>query len=231
VKVCAILPAYNEATRIDAVLDIVTQATQVQEVLVVDDGSTDTTSAVVQAHPSFATGTLRLHRQEPNQGKGAAMQAGAERTDAEILVFLDADLIGLKPAQVDALVVPVASGSVAMALGRFRGGNYWTSLAQTLAPNISGQRAIRRDVFLSVPAVGQARYGVELAILNHVLALGLPMTYVPFDDVSHPQKEKKLGFVRGVLSRMEMYRQMMPYLWRGMLVRLRRKSGGRRHRE
>ena len=223
VKVCAILPAYNEGSRITRVLDVVTSASSLSEVLVVDDGSSDNTSEVVKHHPQYGK-KLRLLRQEPNQGKGAAMWAGGARTDADILVFLDADLINLKPEQINALIEPVASGKCLMALGVFRGGNFWTSLAQVLAPNISGQRAIRRDVFLSVPGVSDARYGVELAITNHVFAEGHPMTYVTLKDVSHPQKEKKLGLLKGSLSRLTMYKEMTPYVIRGLAVRFRLKK-------
>src|SRR5437762_4238125 len=52
------------------------------------------------------------------------MTAGAEAADAEVLVFLDADLIGLKPEHVDALAMPVIEGAAKMAVGRFSGGRF-----------------------------------------------------------------------------------------------------------
>lgn len=214
-RVIAIVPAYNEGNRLRPVLDVLTAAPSVDAVVAVDDGSTDTTFTVASTHPACAAGKLRVVRQEHNQGKGAAMQRGAEEAeDADILLFLDADLIGLTVDHVEALIAPVKSGTKVMALGVFRGGNFWTTLAQILAPNISGQRAIRRDVFLSVPCIASARYGVELAITSHVLGEGLPMTDVVFKDVSHPTKERKLGLWRGVAARVRMYQQMAPYLLR-----------------
>lgn len=214
-RVIAIVPAYNEGSRILPVLDVLTTAPSVATVIAVDDGSQDDTFRVASTHPACASGKLRVVRQEQNQGKGAAMQRGAdEAVDADVLLFLDADLIGLTVAHVEKLLAPVCSGEKVMALGVFRGGNFWTTLAQILAPNISGQRAIRREVFLSVPCLADARYGVELAITSHVLGEGLPMTDVTLKDVSHPTKERKLGLWRGVLARLRMYEQMMPYLVR-----------------
>jgi polyisoprenyl-phosphate glycosyltransferase len=214
VKACAVVPAYNEAGRISRVLDTLHASPSVTEIVVVDDGSADDTAAVVQAHPAAVAGKLRLIQHNPNRGKGAAMVTGADAATADVVVFLDADLIGLTPAHVDALVQPVLSGKVAMALGVFRGGRGATTLAQILAPNISGQRAIRRDVFLAIPCVSKSGYGVELAITGFVIEEGLPMCRVVLTDVTHPMKEEKLGFFRGAAARARMYGQMLPYLLR-----------------
>jgi glycosyltransferase involved in cell wall biosynthesis len=200
-----VVPAYNEGRRIVPVLDTLAAAPSVDAIVAVDDGSRDDTFAVASQHPAVATGKLRVVQQNPNQGKGAAMQRGADEAEgAEILLFLDADLTGLTVEHVERLLAPVRSGEKVMALGVFRGGNFWTTLAQILAPNISGQRAIRRD----------ARYGVELAITSFVMGEGLPMTDVVLKDVSHPTKERKLGLLPGVVARCRMYQQMMPFLLR-----------------
>jgi glycosyltransferase involved in cell wall biosynthesis len=215
VTVTAVVPAYNEARRIGTVLTALTSAPSVNAILVVDDGSTDDTAAVVEAHPACGTGRLTVLRQRPNGGKGAAMRAGADAAEGtDILLFLDADLVGLTVEQIESLIAPVKAGTVQMALGVFRGGRGATTLAQKLAPNISGQRAIRRDVFLAVPCVASTGYGVELAITSFVMGEGLPMTYVVLKDVTHPMKEEKLGLLRGFASRLTMYRQMLPYLIR-----------------
>jgi glycosyltransferase involved in cell wall biosynthesis len=223
VSVCAVVPAYNEAGRISRVLDTLHASPSVQEIIVVDDGSLDDTAAVVQAHPAAGSGKLRLIQHNPNRGKGAAMVTGADAATADVVVFLDADLIGLTPEHVEALLSPVLSGKVVMALGVFRGGRGATTLAQILAPNISGQRAIRRDVFLAIPCVSKSGYGVELAITGFVIEEGLPMCRVVLTDVTHPMKEEKLGFFRGAVARARMYAQMLPYLIRSKRPRRLRK--------
>ena len=216
--VCVVVPAFNEAARIGVVLDTLCKAPTVDQIVVVDDGSRDGTAAVVNEHAGKANGKIRLVTHPTNLGKGAAMRAGAEATDAPVIVFFDADLIGLKPEHVEDVIRPVATGRATMALGVFRGGRGATTLAQILAPNISGQRAIRRDVFLKIPQLTEAGYGVELAITNYVLGEGLPVKRVILWNVSHPMKEEKLGVWRGTAARVRMYHQMLPQF----LHRLRR---------
>ncbi len=216
-SVCAVVPAYNESGRIGAVLDTLASSSEVDAILVVDDGSTDDTFGVASSHAAAQgkQAKVTVLRQPQNRGKGAAMVLGASQAhEYDVLLFFDADLVGLSAAHVADILAPVTAGRVAMALGVFRGGRGATTLAQKIAPNISGQRAIRRDVFLSVPALDTSGYGVELAITNHILSSGLPMTQVVLQDVTHPMKEEKLGFLRGFFSRLRMYYQMLPHIFR-----------------
>jgi glycosyltransferase involved in cell wall biosynthesis len=199
-KIAAILPAYNEAARIADVLCAVKKLLYIDEIIVVNDGSTDATVKVVRDISG-----VRLINLEVNRGKGGAMMAGVKATNADVLVFLDADLIGLKPEHVESLIAPVRLGKVKMAVGMFRGGRKLTDWSQKLVPNISGQRAIRRDVFEQIPDLDQSRYGVEMAITRFCHHYRVPYETVLLPGVTHPMKEEKLGFLRGCISRGKMY--------------------------
>ena len=80
-----------------------------------------------------------------NVGKGGAMIAGVKATKADIVCFVDADLAGLTGAHIDAIIKPVLEGRCDMCIGVFRGGEYWSDMAQKISPYISGQRAMRRE--------------------------------------------------------------------------------------
>lgn len=212
-KVTAIVPAYNEEERIASVLAVVEQVPQVHEVLVVNDGSTDGTAQAIPRGNG-----VRCLDLPHNVGKGGALLAGAHTTDADVLVFVDADLIGLTPEHVAALVRPVTEGEADMSVGVFTGGRLCTDLAQRLVPYISGQRAVRRDVFLSVPHLDRVRYGVEVALTHHITRRGLRVSTVPLPGVTHVMKEEKLGMVLGLLSRLRMYRDIFGVVIHGWLA-------------
>ncbi len=215
-KVAAIVPAYNERDRISVVLEAVKKAKLVDEVLVVCDGSTDGTYDVVAADP-----LIKVIRLETNRGKGGAMRAGAESTDADIVVFLDADLVGLSPEKVDAIVEPVVAARADMAIGIFKDGRGMTDLAQFLTPYISGQRSMRRDVFLSIPELDKVRSGVETAITKYFRSRRLRVERVPMTGCTHCMKEEKLGFARGFASRLKMYLDITRILLDGRQYRSR----------
>jgi glycosyltransferase involved in cell wall biosynthesis len=199
-RTAVVVPAFNEAERIGDVLRAIRSAPLTLEILVVNDGSSDETAAVARSVDGVRVLDLPF-----NVGKGGAMIHGASATDAELVLFLDADLIGLQSAHVADLVLPVARGEVAMTVGVFRGGRLATDLSHLLVCYISGQRALRRDLFLSVPGIGESRSGVETAITRHVKSRRLTVRNVVMHGVTHPMKEEKMGLWRGARARLRMY--------------------------
>ena len=84
-KLSIVLPAKNEATGLDRLLPALKAAYPHAEIIVVDDGSTDGTTAVCAQH-----GVIRL-RHPYSMGNGAAIKSGARRATGDILLFMDAD--------------------------------------------------------------------------------------------------------------------------------------------
>jgi dolichyl-phosphate beta-glucosyltransferase len=99
ITLSVVIPAYNEAERIlrtlTATVEYLEKRGDSYEILVVDDGSGDATTAVVERfaaerHTTF--GTVNALRYEPNRGKGHAVRYGILRASGAKILFMDADL-------------------------------------------------------------------------------------------------------------------------------------------
>jgi glycosyltransferase involved in cell wall biosynthesis len=201
-RVAVLIPALNEATTIGQVVRVARRA-RAGTVLVIDDGSTDATAAVARR---AGAEVLRLER---NLGKGGALAAGARHQSQEVVVLLDADLIGLRPLHIRALVGPVLRNEAEMTRGVFIGGRWATSMAQKLMPVLNGQRALRRHALLAVEDLDGSRYGVEVAISEHARRGAWRTVDVPLAGVSQVMKEEKRGPWIGLMVRMRMYREII----------------------
>ncbi|MBS3967214.1 MAG: glycosyltransferase family 2 protein [Truepera sp.] len=197
-----LIPAYNEEAFVAAVVKTAT-ASGLGPVLVVDDGSEDGTASVARQAQAEV---LSL---SSNCGKGGAVFAGAAHLDADVLVLIDADLTNLRVEHLRQLAEPVLRGQVDMARGVFVGGRWSTEMAQKLAPQLSGQRAVLRARLLEVEGLKESRYGVEIAITKHAKRANWRIMDVPLSGVSQVIKEEKRGLLRGLLIRLKMYGEIL----------------------
>jgi glycosyltransferase involved in cell wall biosynthesis len=203
-----VIPAFNEADHVAPVVRAAL-ASGLGPVWVVDDGSSDATADVARA---AGAEVLRL---DANVGKGGALLAAARTLEVEVVVLLDADLVGLTPGHVRALAEPVLSGRADMTRGVFKGGRWHTTAAQRLTPQLNGQRALRRERLLGVPGIGRSRYGVEVVLGEHARRSGWRRADVPLEGVSQVMKEEKRGLLAGISLRAGMYRDILRALLRG----------------
>ena len=166
-RVSFLIPAHDEERTIGEVLERIDALELEAEVIVVDDGSTDTTAAIVEEWASKHEGVV-LIRQE-NRGKGAALRAAIPRATGDIVVVQDADM-EYDPAEVPVLIEPLVRGVADAVYGsRLAGGRpqraylFWHRVGNrflsvltgvlfntTLTDMETGYKAFRTDVLRSL---------------------------------------------------------------------------------
>jgi glucosyl-3-phosphoglycerate synthase len=200
-RVSVVLPARNEAATVgDLVGDLhehwVRRVPLVDELLVMDSDSTDDTAAVARAAGAdvvATTAVLPAHGTRP--GKGEALWKSLAATTGDLVVFLDADLLGdvahyvpgllgplltdpqvayvkgcyTRPLEVDGVVHPLGGGRVTELTARPLLNALWPELAGVVQP-LGGEYAGRRSALEQVPFV--SGYGVEVGLLIDLLRLG-----------------------------------------------------------
>jgi glycosyltransferase involved in cell wall biosynthesis len=204
-----VIPAFNEADNLARVLDVSSAVDRFTQIVVVDDGSDDHTLTIAQ---QYAQRDRRVvaRRLPQNRGKAAAMLAGAQALQTDFVLFLDADLIGLRPGHLEQLYEPVLAGQSDMSVAVFRHGRLLTDASHRLTPYLSGQRCLRRQAAEDVlRSLAGSRYGAETGLAYHAQKMGWRCLYIPWEGVTHVMKEMKRGYRAGLNTRWRMYTQIL----------------------
>ena len=194
-RVSFLVPAYNEAATIEALLDAVWALELEKQIVVVDDGSTDATGDIVERWREGRKEVVLVSQQ--NRGKGAAVRAAIPHADGDISVIQDADL-EYDPADVPALIEPIERGIADVVYGsRLSGGRpqraylFWHLVGNrflslltnvlyntTLSDMETGYKAFRTEVLRSLD-LRQDDFGIEPEITAKVCKRKLRVYELP----------------------------------------------------
>lgn len=197
-RISCLIPAHNEAARIGAVLDAALRHPLIDEVIVIDDGSTDDTARIA------ARDGVRLLHMVRNGGKTRALAAGIALSTGDTLLFLDADLTGLTAQDLTRLIHPVASGKADTAISLRRNAPLlwrWIGLDY-----ISGERVLPRSLIEGhLDRLGHLpRFGVEVYLNTLWIAARPRIAVVRWSGVESPSKSRKQGLVAGLRADLSM---------------------------
>jgi len=203
----AVVPARDEAPTVAAVVAALAACRYVREVIVVDDGSADATAEV-----AAAAGAKVVERRGARGAgsKALAMQVGVAASDADAVLFADADLLGATSAHFDDICRPYLEGRATMSLGLFDYGR-WNALVLRFPPT-TGQRLVPRWVFEAVPPAKRDGYLIEIMINEVVTEARLPVVARTMAGVTHRTKRDKFGPREGRRRTWRMFWELMA-LW------------------
>lgn len=201
--ISVIIPAFNEEATVGACVAAVRGHPQVDEIIVVDDGSADRSAEV--AERAGAT-VIRL---AANVGKAMALDAGVRAARNETLLFLDADVSGHTHATITRIIQPVLEGKVEMFVGIHARRTLWLNRLLPVFPIIGGDRALTRRLWDAVPAAHKRGFQIEIAMNHTAKRFPLRMGFALIPGITHHSKERKYGVLVGLWRRFLMMRDIV----------------------
>ena len=200
-KLTVIIPAYNEKNTIQEIVRRVQATKLVDEIIIVDDGSTDGTRALIA--PMDGKDNIKVILHEKNQGKGAAVSTGISAASGDVLMIQDADL-EYDPREYPNLMRPIEEGLADVVYGsRFLGAPhrailFWNMVANkllTLMTNVlynniltdmeTGYKVFKREVVADMK-IHAKRFDFEpeftaKILKKNVRLFEVPITFNPRD--------------------------------------------------
>lgn len=214
-KLSVVIPCYNEADTVEAVVEAIrTGPVQDVEIIVVDDRSTDGGRELLQSKPAGWVDQILFH--ERNQGKGAALRTGFQRANGDFVIVQDADL-EYDPREYPLLLAPLLENRADVVFGsRFLSGRphrvvyFWHMVGNRLLTLLSNMftnlnlsdmescyKVFRRELLSSI-VIEEDRFGFEPEIVAKVAHTGARIYEVGISYYGRTYEQgKKIGWRDG----------------------------------
>lgn len=210
IGISIVVPAWNEGQTIARLAEVLKNFPYYNEVLMINDGSTDNTLEVI-AHLAQQNPKIKLLNHIENSGKTAAVLTGVNAATGDLIVLLDADLLSLTHDHLIRLIYYVVKGDYAMTM-LDRGSDRKAAIGwfHSFGGRIfGGERAFWKTDFIKIKFSGKERYGLEAILnLNYVKKkLKIRTIYSP--DLSSLTQFDKKGVWGGLRAYQKMFDEML----------------------
>jgi hypothetical protein len=203
--VSCIIPCYNEESRLAAVLSAIVPlvSKELLEAFVINDGSTDLTENAAKKFPN-----IKVVNMPNNGGKSRAIAAGLETARGDLVLLLDADLIGLTSENVLELMEPVGAGRAKAAIAIRKDSPAW--MRRIGVDFMSGQRVLPRQLLAEHLAEIRKLKGYALEVFINELLIKNNVTtrFVFWKNVTAANKWSKEPPLRGFWRELRMWLQI-----------------------
>jgi glycosyltransferase involved in cell wall biosynthesis len=204
--ISCLIPFYNEDQRILDVLAAITQVKSLDQIVCVDDGSTDHAGQLIsQKYPQ-----ITLLQLQQNLGKAGAIARGIKSIKGKYILLFDADLTHVNPAELQHLFTTNLLARFDMLIF---GQKQKLLDAQILRSDVilSGERIIQRTDLEQILKERPKRYQLEVAI-NHYMIKNKKTFCCYRLNYGHVTKSQKIGLWRGVIKEILMIADILKYV-------------------
>ena len=191
--ISVVIPAYNEQDHIEDVIKSVEKRKEVDEIIVVDDGSSDATAEIARKRG------VKVISSKTNHGKGYAMKLGASASKGDIILFIDADFVNIDPKKIGLLIEPFKNmcdfvktrfdrkgGRVTLLTAKPMLEHLFPEIAQRFEQPLSGQIGIKRELLEKM--ILEDDYGVDIGILIDAVENGAKTEEIYLGYLEHHQR-------------------------------------------
>ena len=188
-KTTAILPIFNEEKTVAKVLPVLLKSKLLNEIIVVDDASTDNSLNTIK---SFKSSKLKIIHLEENLGKSGAVKIAVKKTRSDILFFCDGDLHDFKLRHIKKLLKPLQKDRRSMTVGIRDRGTIHNIFVKKFGPLITGERAVPRKFFEEViehPLMKD--YAMEFVLNDYCVKNSIPIKRMILQGVKQTNKPYK----------------------------------------
>ncbi|UCH62038.1 MAG: glycosyltransferase family 2 protein [Fidelibacterota bacterium] len=220
-QLSVIMPVYDEGQTVSAIVERVLAVPIDHEIVLVNDASSDDTSAIVE---QLASTRVRVIQHPINRGKGASIRTGLEAATGEVIVIQDADL-EYDPMDMLRLLAPITEGQADVVYGVrslesqkriMRWGNRFLTFMTNLLYNQHLQdmetcyKMMRREIAVGLDLECR-RFDIEAEITAKLLQAGYTIHEVPISYTAR-YENKKLTQLDGLstLRALWIYRRWKP---------------------
>ncbi len=208
-KIACIIPAFNEGSRISKVLEVVINFPAFDEIILVNDGSSDNTLDIMNYYAKLSS-SIKVIDVQPNGGKTNAVKQGIKASDSDMVCLIDADLIGLRYDYIYKMIFFLLTGDFDMTILDRAGDRVspvgwvqsWTARFN------GGERAMWRKDFDKVKFGKESKYGIEQELNLYYVDNSLKVRTIYCPELYCTYQFEKKGWIEGFKAYKKMFTEI-----------------------